>query len=716
MLRRIALWSVLHRKVVVVSWVVLAVVALAFGSSLAGETANGTMPKSDAEQAQRLLEKAFPDARGDTASLVVADSAGIRRRQNDVDNAIKQLKAIPGVSAVSDPWSDPQGLSPDGTVGLANITFRDGPVADETIRAIIKVRVRLAGRAESTRVGLSGYWFSANEMPTSEIIGVGAAMVILLIAFGSFVAMGLPIITALLSLAIALTGVGLWANVTTVPGFASQVAAMIGLGVGIDYALLIVSRYRQALARTGSVHVAIEEAMTTSGRAVVLAGGTVIVSLLGMLFIGMDIMRGLGIASASTVVVSVGAAVTLLPALLALIGTRIEKFSVHRTTGRRASKASGKHSLLSPVNAAQVNVPQANAGDSRFWTRWSRGIQRRPRIAAGLCLSALLAMSAPIVSMRLASADEGNGSPDSPTRIAYEEVSKGFGAGVNGPLVVAVPATKTKNLEALESALKVSPGVAQVIGPDIAANGSSAFTVIPKGGPQSQESRRLVHYLRDEVIPANAPGSHVGGQTASDVDFSDLMSSRLPVFIGAVLLASFVLLLLVFRSLLVPLKAVLMNLASIGAAYGLMVAVFQWGWFGLATPGPIEPWAPMMLFAIVFGLSMDYEVFLLAAIKERFDVTGDASGSVAEGLAATARIITAAAGIMVFVFGSFVVADDRALKLIGFGLATAVIIDATIVRLILVPATMELLGNRNWWLPKPLQRILPRLRSLEHVS
>jgi putative drug exporter of the RND superfamily len=711
MLKRIALWSVLHRKVVVVCWVALAVLAIAFGGSLAGETAGGTLPKSDAQQAQRLLENAFPDAGSDTATLVVANSAGITRQRTAIDEAIKRIKAIPGVQAVSEPWTDPQGVSPDGTVGLANITFREGSVADETISAITKVRESLAGKGEGTRVGLSGYWFSANEMPASEVIGVGAAMVILLIAFGSVVAMGLPIITALLSLAIALTGVGMWANVTTVPGFATQVAAMIGLGVGIDYALLIVTRYRQALARTGSVHVSIEEAMATSGKAVVLAGGTVIVSLLGMLFIGMDIMRGLGIASASAVVVSVGAAVTLLPALLALIGTRIEKLSVHRKNGRRRI---GKHAV-----SAQGHTSDHTSGHtegSRFWTSWSRAIQRRPQIAAGLCLAALLAMSAPIVSMRLASADAGNGSANSPTRIAYEEVSKGFGAGVNGPLVVAVPSTQSKNLEALQSALTAAPGVASVVGPDTAENGTSAFTVIPTGGPQSEESRRLVHYLRDQVIPKTAPGAHVGGQTASDVDFSNLMSSRLPVFIGAVLLASFVLLLLVFRSLLVPLKAVLMNLASIGAAYGLMVAVFQWGWFGLAEPGPIEPWAPMMLFAIVFGLSMDYEVFLLAAIKERFDITGDASGSVAEGLAATARIITAAAGIMVFVFGSFVVADDRALKLIGFGLATAVIIDATLVRLILVPATMELLGSRNWWLPKSLQRMLPRMRSLEHVS
>jgi putative drug exporter of the RND superfamily len=707
MLKRIALWSVLHRKVVVVCWVVLAVLAIAFGGSLAGKTAGGTLPKSDAQQAQRLLEKAFPDAGSDMATLVVANSAGISRQRNDIDEAIKQLKAVPGISSVSEPWTDPQGVSPDGTVGLANITFRAGSVADETISAITKVRESLAGKGEGTRVGLSGYWFSANEMPASEVIGVGAAMVILLIAFGSVVAMGLPIITALLSLAIALTGVGLWANVTTVPGFATQVAAMIGLGVGIDYALLIVTRYRQALARTGSVQVSIEEAMATSGKAVVLAGGTVIVSLLGMLFIGMDIMRGLGIASASAVVVSVGAAVTLLPALLALIGTRIEKLSVHRKGGRQKI---GKHAV-----SAQGHTSGHTEG-SRFWTSWSRAIQRRPQIAAGLCLAALLAMAAPIVSMRLASADAGNGSANSPTRIAYEEVSKGFGAGVNGPLVVAVPSTQSKNLSVLASALKAAPGVATVVGPDTAENGTSAFTVIPMGGPQSEESRRLVHHLRDQVIPKTAPGAHVGGQTASDVDFSDLMSSRLPVFIGAVLLASFVLLLLVFRSLLVPLKAVLMNLASIGAAYGLMVAVFQWGWFGLANPGPIEPWAPMMLFAIVFGLSMDYEVFLLAAIKERFDVTHDASGSVAEGLAATARIITAAAGIMVFVFGSFVVADDRALKLIGFGLATAVIIDATIVRLILVPATMELLGSRNWWLPASLQRVLPRMRSLEHVS
>jgi putative drug exporter of the RND superfamily len=697
MLKRLALWSIKHRKAVVACWVLLAVGLVVAGGSLAGKSSTGSVPSSDAAKANDLLSAAFPGGGGDSAMVVFADPAGVDSHRTAVATAVSSLTQLADVAAVSEPWTNPDNLSADKTVGLVSINFvnfeDDRNPSQETLDAIQRIRSDLEG--EGLTVGLSGYWFSEGGMPASELVGIAAAIVILLFAFGSVVAMGLPILTALVGLAIGLSGVGIWANFVAVPDFAPQVAAMIGLGVGIDYALLIVTRYREALHRTGAVQASIVEAMATSGHAVVLAGGTVIISLLGMVFIGLEMMSGLGIASATAVVISVGAAVTLLPALLAMIGKRIERLSIHR----RRKNVVGDANAVSP-----------------FWTRWSHVIQRRPRLMAAAGLAVLLALAAPLLSLRMASSDAGNDPAGTTTKVAYDLVSQGFGPGVNGPLLLAIPKLDTNDLDGLTTVLSTTKNIASVIGPDTADNGTSVITIIPTEGPQAASTTSLVHQLRDEVIPAHVPGAHVGGQTAFDVDFSDLMSSRLPVFIGAVLIACFILLLVMFRSLLVPLKAVLMNLASIAAAYGLMVAVFQWGWFGLAEPGPIEPWAPMMLFAIVFGLSMDYEVFLLSAIKERFDRTGDSSRSVAEGLASTARVITAAAAIMVFVFGSFILAEVRALRLIGFGLASAVIIDATIVRLVLVPATMELLGSKNWWLPKPLARLVPRMKSLEHAA
>ena len=415
------------------------------------------------------------------------------------------------------------------------------------------------------------------------------------------------------------------------------------------------------------------------------------ISLLGMLLMGMSFFHGLAIGTSTAVLVAVLAALTLLPALLGFAGDHIDRLSIHR---RRPAEA------------------------ENGWHRWSRFVQRHPRRFAVAGFAVLLAAAAPVLGMRLAIADAGNDPAASTTRRAYDLLADGFGPGTNGPLFIVAETpdeAATAAVDRLAAQLATTPGVAAVSPVMPSGSGrAAALVVTPTTSPQDQRTEDLVRHVRDDVIPASGADAHVGGQTAGNVDFAELMSSRLPIFIGAVLLLSFLLLLAVFRSVLVPLKAVVMNLLSIGAAYGVMVMVFQWGWLGalIGVHGgaPIEPWAPMMLFAIVFGLSMDYEVFLLSAIKEGYDSTGDNGYAVVEGLAATARVITAAAAIMVFVFASFVLGDVRSIKLIGLGLSVAVLLDATIVRMVLVPATMELLGNRNWWMPRWLDRVVPRLQ------
>jgi RND superfamily putative drug exporter len=437
-------------------------------------------------------------------------------------------------------------------------------------------------------------------------------------------------------------------------------------------------------------------AADTAGRSVVFAGTTVVIAVLGMLLINVPAVRGLAVGIALGVLMTMLAAVTLLPAVLGFVGRNIDKLGLPH---RRRAEGEVRES---------------------FWYRWSRVIQRRPWPAAIAGLVVLVLLAAPVLSMRLAFADAGNRPTSDTTRQAYDLLSKGFGPGFNGPLLLAADTPHGERdlavLERLSAQLRTTPGVAFATQPrPNDARNTAILQVFPTSSPQSEATAKLVDRLRNDVIPAATRGAgvdvKVGGLTAGATDYSDYTARRLPVFIGLVLVLSFLLLMLVFRSLLVPLKAVVMNLLSIGAAYGVIVAVFQWGWLkdliGVAKAGPVEAWAPMMLFAIVFGLSMDYEVFLLSRMREEYDRTGNNAVAVADGLAATARVITAAAAIMVLVFSAFVLGDARAIKLFGFGLAVAVLLDATIVRLILVPATMELLGDRNWWLPHWLDRILP---------
>ena len=548
-------------------------------------------------------------------------------------------------------------------------------------------------RHQGLDVELSGMMFQKASLGSSEVIGIMAAVVVLLVAFGSVVAMGLPIVTALFGIGVGMAGVELWSHLVATPEFTVQVATMIGLGVGIDYALFIVTRYREALDRKAPED-AVVEAVTTAGRAVLFAGSVVLISLLGMILMRLDFVGGLAVGSSTAVAVSVAGALTLLPALLGFAGDKVNRLSIHRRSHP--------------------------AGGETRWHRWSRLLQRHPVPAAAGALLVLCALAVPALGMRLGFSDAGNDPATQTTRVAYDLVARGFGPGANGPLAVVAELhgpSAVGRLGSLVASLEHQPGVAAVLPPELnAAHTAAIVEVLPTTSPQAAATVSLVHQLRSHVLAPYQTSDlsvHVGGPTAAGVDYSTVVGQRLPIFIGAVLLLSFALLLAVFRSVLIPLKAVVVNLLSIGSAYGVMVAIFQWGWakslFGVGHGGPIDPWIPMMLFAIVFGLSMDYEVFLLSRIREEHERTGDNSAAVVEGLAGTGRVITAAAAIMVAVFASFVLGDLRAIKIIGTGLAAAIFIDATVVRCVLVPAVMELLGERNWWMPARLGRIAPRI-------
>jgi len=571
--------------------------------------------------------------------------------------------------------------------------------------------------------------------------------------------MGLPIGVALGGIGVGSILLTLLSNTVPMPDFATTLGVMIGLGVGIDYALFIVTRFREQLHLGHTVEESVAIAIDTSGRAVTFAGLTVVISLLGMLLMGVSFIQGLGIGAATVVAVTMVASLTLLPAMLGFAGERVERTRWRGliAAGLVAVALLGAGLKIQPLAAGAILVAAVVIVLGFFWTplrrevprrepaplrttrayRWSRVVQHHPWSMAIGATVFLVVLTIPAFGMHLGFPDEGNDPPGTTTREAYDLLAEGFGPGHNGPLVLVskLPkGTTPEQLAAVTTALEDTPGVESVSPalPNTLITGKDGdptavmWRVVPTTAPQDQATTELVHTLRDEVLPRAQTGTDldvlVSGFVAVTVDFTSFVSERLVLFFAAVLSLSFLLLMVVFRSLLVPVKAVIMNLLSIGAAYGVLVAIFQWGWakdiFGVE-PAPIEPFMPMMLFAIVFGLSMDYEVFLLSRIREEWVRTGDAKASVADGLAATARVITAAAAIMVFVFGSFLGESMRTVKLFGFGLALAVLLDATVVRMLLVPATMELLGDRNWWLPRWLDRILPSVNiegTLEHTN
>ncbi len=693
------------RRLVLLGWIGLIVGLFAISTGLAGEyKTEFELPGSESQDAFDLLEaRGVSERTGFTGQVVFEAEQGVD------DPAVRQTMEtffadiasnVEGVEVVSpyEPDNSHQ-ISDGGNIAFAEVNFSDRDeeqyIEDADEVQALHEQISVPG----LQVELGGDIFADVPGFSSELIGIVAAIVILLVAFGSLLAMGLPIITALFGIGCGVALIGLVTRVLSVPEFTTQIAAMIGIGVGIDYALFIVTRYRQALHDGLEPPEAVTLAIDTSGRAVVFAGLTVVISLLGMFMMNLDFMRSVATGAILAVFMTMFASITLLPALLGFVGHNIDKLALpHLTRG------------------------EGNTGRS-FWYRWSRVIQAHPWPALIASTALLLVLAIPVFSMRLGFADAGNRGTGDTTRRAYDLLSEGFGPGFNGSFLVVADTPNGQSdlatLERLKSAMESTPGVESVTEPNAVADGSvHLFQIYPDYAPQDEETTDLVHRLRNDVIPpvinGTSPQIFLTGLPPAVVDFSDYMSDRLPLFFGAVLLLSFLLLLTVFHSVVVPLKAVVMNMLSIGASFGAMIAVFQWGFlgsvFGLGKEGPIEAWAPMMLFPIVFGLSMDYEVFLLTRVREEYDRSGDNRRAVADGLAATGRVISAAAAIMVCVFGSFILGDERALKLIGFGLAFAVLIDATVVRLVLVPAAMELMGKANWWAPSWLVRVLPTIR------
>jgi RND superfamily putative drug exporter len=748
MLVRLARWSFRRRRLMVFGiWLPLLVVAnIVSGGAGTDFHTDFEIPGGESKKVQDILSSGASDEdAGFVAQIVFTAPQGTSDPavQAAMTSLFEQVDAIEGMKVTS-PYSPEGGrfVSSDGTIAFAQLNFTERGQAEAQK---LGDEIRDLGDDISVpglQLEYGGQLFALFEFPESELLGILAAVIILLVAFGSVIAMGLPIGTALFGLGVGIAIVGLGSHLVSMPEFSTQMTAMIGLGVGIDYALFIVTRFRENLHKGWTPEQATVEAVNSSGRAVLFAGMTVMISLLGLFVIGLEFVRGLAIAGASGVLMMMIAAVTLLPALLGFAGHQIEN------TSRAAAIAVATTVVLAligifsgvPVGVAllaglaigavvvassflpfgrglRTPLPrrQEKPAKERFWYRWSRFIQHRPwpAMVGGVLILVVLAL--PLLGIRLGFSDTGNLPEEQTARRAYDLLGEGFGEGSNGPLVLVSndPGANAASVAEVDALLASDPGIAFANPGFELAPGTWFWQAYPTTSPQDAETEDLVERLREESLPDAPIDVVVGGATAASIDFAAYLATRLPILIGAVLVLSFLLLMTVFRSVLVPLKAVIVNLLSVGAAYGVVVAIFQWGWakdlFGVGKAGPVEAWAPMMLFAIVFGLSMDYEVFLLSRMKEEYDRTGDNATAVADGLAATARVITAAALIMVCVFGAFVLGIDRQLKLFGLGMAVAVFIDATVVRMILVPATMELLGDKNWWMPRWLDRILPKV-------
>jgi putative drug exporter of the RND superfamily len=697
-LARLARWASHHRRAVVLGWIAVLVIAMGVSSAVGTDyTNNFSLGGTESQRATDLLKRDFPAQAGDEDSIVLHARQGkvtdpaIRQR---VEPVLERVAKLPHVTGVRSPY-DRDGaaaISRDQTIAFATVTFdqRANALDKEDIKRVISTAE--TARSPQLQVELGGQAIQqAQEVSLgfATIIGLVAAIIVLVLTFGSFIAMGLPIVTALLGLGtgIALTGVA--SHLIDMPDVSSELATMIGLGVGIDYALFVVTRFREEYRRGANADDATVTAMDTAGRAVLFAGTTVIIALAGMFVLGVGFLYGLALGSVIAVLLTMLTSLTVLPALMSRFGDRL---------GRRRRATSG----------------------GGFWRRWAALIERRPWPAAIAAVAIMVALAAPALSMHLGNSDQGNDPTSRTTRRAYDLLSQGFGQGFNGPLLVVAQLQgkgDTAALQRIGDTLRTTPNVASVSQPRTSPEGLTAtFSVYPRTSPQSTTTSDLVKNLRDDRLPGveRATGTEVlvGGATAQAIDFSDVLAGKLPLFIAIVVGLSALLLLVVFRSAVIPIQGALMNLLSIGAALGVTVAVFQQGFLADligVQEGPIEPWLPVMLFAIVFGLSMDYEVFLISRIHEEWTHRRNARRAVGEGLAVTGRVITAAATIMICVFLSFVTGDDRGIKLFGLSLATAVFLDAFVVRSLLLPAVLYILDRHAWALPAWLERRLPNL-------
>jgi RND superfamily putative drug exporter len=714
-LERLGRFGARRKWFVLAAWLVI-LVGLVAASAGAGKPFRDvfTIPGTDSQKAVDLLADRFPAQNLPDAQVVFRSTSGAVPAAT-VQDAATAIGKLPQVKSVAAPRT-----SANGEIVLLTVTY-DAQFADLDKDTIDNLeQATKAARDDGITVAYGGPVVDFVQQETapanhSDEIGLLIAVVILLFVFGTVVAAVLPLTTALVGVGIATMILTLIASAVTVGTVAPILGTMIGLGVGIDYSLLIVSRFRQERDGGLAVEDAVGRAVGTAGSASLFAGICVAVALCGLAIAGIPYVSTLGFSAALFVGVMVLAALTLLPALLGLLGSRIDKL---RVLPRSWSGGRSGHEVRSPERPREA-----------FWYRWGHEVARRAWWFLVASLAVLLVLAAPVLGMRLGFTTDGDAPEGSTQREAYDLVSEGFGAGENGPLLLAfaLPRATAANegaelaaAEKLIAAVKATNGIASVEGPlPNAARNAAVALATPENAPNAPSTQTLVRTLRDDVIPEATRGTplagrvHVGGVTAELIDLTDRINDRLLWCIGAVVAGAFLILMMVFRSILVPLKAAVMNLLSIGAAYGVIVAVFQWGWgkdlIGLQETIPIVAFVPLMMFAILFGLSMDYEVFLLSRIREEYVASGNNREAVAIGLAKTARVITSAALIMIGVFLSFVASNQPTVKMIGLGLAVAVAVDATIVRLMLVPATMELLGNANWWLPKPLERLLPHI-------
>jgi RND superfamily putative drug exporter len=688
----------------IAAWLATAFVVIVASATVGKELDDSfTVPNTDSQQATELLERTGADAAGLTAQVVVTPrEPGATFTTSPAARAAAEavraeLAALPRVRSASDPAAQ---RSADGRVGIVRLQY---PVMEQLDAADLE---RLKDAVDDARAGPAGrtlqieaggdlfFAFEEPETGLGELAGITAAAVILLVAFGSLIAMGLPIVTALFGLALGVTALPLVSHLVTIPSWAPMMAAMVGLGVGIDYALLLLTRHREQLAAGMPIAESVAQAVATAGRAVVFAGGTVLVAILGLAVAGVPFVTAAGVAISVIVLLMVSASVTLLPALLALLGHRIDRFRVP-TRRRRAHRP--------------TRSPRAE--------RWAAHVTRHPVAYLLGSTAMLVALAAPVFALQLGTPDDGT-LPESRTeRRAYDLVATSFGSGANGPLVIAAATGGDPTVTAsLRTAISRDAGVASVAPAAVdEASGVATIVATPTTSPDDNRTRDTVARLREQVLPAALSGTaataHVGGQTAVFMDMSGRTADRLPAFIAAVVGLSLLLLIVVFRAVGVALKAAVLNLLSIGAAYGVLVMVFQWEWggalIGLESSVPIVSFIPLFMFAVAFGLSMDYEVFLLSRIREHYLESGDNHAAIIRGVGSTARVITSAALIMVAVFLGFVTGSDPSTKMFGLGLATAIFVDATIVRMVLVPAAMTLMGRANWWLPGWLDRLLP---------
>lgn len=710
----IARWCFNHRLSVIGFWVAL-LIAIGAASTAAGTSYSDAfdLPGTESTKALELLQKSLPESAGDADQIVLHVDDGkitdpaVEKRVGTMLEEVGSLKSVVGVTSPYDEGGAAQ-VSQDGQTAYATVQF--DKQADELALKDIEAVIDTAqdARGDGLQVELSGQAIDTATQAgpgSTELIGVAAAAVILFIAFGSLLGMVLPLVVAIAGLVGGLMSIMLLSHVIGLSEVTPTLAALIGLGVGIDYALFIVTRYRTGLKAGLEPEEAAIKALNTSGRSVLFAGGTVVIALLGLLVLNVSFLSGMGIGAAVTVLWTVAAALTLTPAFLGLFGMRL------------LSKRQRKLLAADGPQLETVGV----------WARWARFVARRKAFVTVVALGMITVLAIPFFSLRLGSADAGNNPAETTTRKAYDLLADGFGPGFNGPLQLVAELESPGDQQALTSLVsdvESTPGVASVTALPMKADATVGIVqVVPTSAPQDEETTQLIDTLRDDVIPAAEDGSslqvYVGGNTATFGDFANVLTGKLPLFLGVIVALGCILLMVAFRSIVVPLTAALMNLLAAGAAFGVLVAVFQWGWAGdlvnIGKEGPVEAFLPVIMLAILFGLSMDYQVFLVSRMHEEWTHTKDNRRAVVVGQSETGRVITAAALIMMSVFIAFVFEGERVIAEFGIGLAAAVAVDAFILRMLLVPAMMHWFGAANWWLPSWLDRRMPHL-SVEPVE